>query len=116
MVENNVVGIVHGEGTIATPHVDRASHTEIAHDDIFALSYQYTITINGDTVAGGGLALDGNITFYIDHLAGRKFYDASYIEDYNTVGVAHGLGQRAGARCLEIGNVHDMLRSTATGS
>ena len=114
MVEDDVITVVEGERTLFLVDALSTSHANVSDDDVLAVRGDDAATINGDALSGSCLSGNGDIALDGDAGVG-DIDDTAYVEDYDTVGLADGIGQRSCTRRIEIGDMHDFSSTTAGG-
>ena len=114
MVEDDVITVVEGERTLFLVDALSTSHADVADDDVLAVRGDDAAAIDGDALSGSGLSGNGDIALDGDAGVG-DIDDAADVEDYDTVGLANGIGQRSCTRRIKIGDMHDFSSTSAGG-
>ena len=105
VVHDKVLAFVQCERTLAAVHALAASHADISHNDVLGLRGDDAPAVNGDSLSGCSLSRNGDIAGNGDALA-RDVDDTAHVKYYKAVRLAHGIGQRACARSIQVGYVH----------
>ena len=114
MVEDDVLAIVEGERALTLIDALSTTHANVADDDVLAVRGDDAAAIDGDALSGSGLAGNGNIALDGDAGIG-DVDDTADVEDYDTIGLADGIGQRSCARGIEICDMYDLASTSAGG-
>ena len=112
VVHDEVLALVQRQRTLAAVHTLAATHTDVAHDDILRLRGDDTATIDGDALAWCRLSGNGDVAGNGDALA-RDVDDTTHIEHHKAVRLAHGIGQRACARRVQVRHMHHLTATAA---
>lgn len=111
MVEDQVGSLIARKGSLLLVEVDTATNTDEADNLVLALGNE-TSTIEGYAFARSSLSFDSDIVG-TDKCLACDVDNAAYIEDDDTVRTADGIGKRACATGVEVGDMIDTAVASA---
>lgn len=114
VVEYYVVAVVHGQRAFVFRHAYAAPHPDVPHYHVRAVRHYHASAVDGYPLSRRGLPGYGQVAGNGQVLPCDVYHSAD-IEHNRAVGLAHGVGQRARPRCVEVGHVYHCSSSSACG-
>ena len=111
VIHDEILTFVECQRTLAAVHALASSHTDVSYDDILGLRCDDTSAIDGDALAWSRLSSNGDVAADGDTFA-RDVNHTTHIEHDETIGLTHGIRQRARTSSIQVGHMHHLATTT----